>query len=54
MEDDCWVGWGEVGHQHWWRMTDGRGGVNLTASRRGRPLGGEGWRLTARRGGSGL
>ena len=54
MEDDCWAGRVEFDHQQEWRMTAGRGGMNLTASRRGRPLGGEGWRLTARRDGSGL
>ena len=37
-------GRGEFDRQQGWRMTVGRGGVNLTASRGGRwPLGGGGW-----------
>ena len=33
VKDDCWVGRGEAGHQQVWRMTSGRGGVNLTTRR---------------------
>ena len=35
VEDDSWLGRGEFDRQKWWRMTAGRGGVNLTASRGG-------------------
>ena len=35
VEDDRWVGRGEVGRQQGWRMTAGRGRGNLTARRGG-------------------
>ena len=36
VEDDRWIGKGEVDCQQGWRMTPGRAGVNMTVSRRGR------------------